>query len=319
MYCLLSASVRLAAFTAVTGCVTHAQSSRPRAPWPPPSGPIRVIIDTDAANEIDDQYALALAFGFPDRLKIEGIVAAHYGDRGGPAGIDASYQEIGRVMEKAGLAGKFPLKRGSEPFTFRDVPPPSEGVRFIIERAQQATPNDPLWLVLLGPATDAAAALQLEPGIADRVVVFWHGRTQWPLRCWNFNAYNDIKAARLLFELPMRFILFDTGTHLTMDMAECERRIATTGPLGRYLYDIRKRSPSWSRPNKGLFDLGDIAALVDPDTVRWERTDAPAVDHDLRYDFSKTQGEIVRIHHVERDQTLDLLVTALGRLPFGRR
>ena len=55
-------------------------------PWPPPAGPLRVVIDTDAANEIADHYALALALGCPDRLKIEGIVAAHFG-------TDASVQK----------------------------------------------------------------------------------------------------------------------------------------------------------------------------------------------------------------------------------
>ena len=38
-------------------------ADRPAAPWPPPSGGLRVIIDADTANEIDDQYALALALG----------------------------------------------------------------------------------------------------------------------------------------------------------------------------------------------------------------------------------------------------------------
>jgi inosine-uridine nucleoside N-ribohydrolase len=287
---------------------------RPQAPWPPPAGPLRVIIDTDAACEVDDQYALALALGSQGRVQLEGIVAAHFGDFGGPEGIVRSYEEVLRVLEKAGMPGRFPVKRGSEPFTFRARSPDSEGVRFILERARAATPEKPLWLVLLGPATDAAAALSIDPAIADRMVVFWHGRTQWPLRCWNFNAYNDIKAARILFELPCRFILFDTGTYLTIPAEETSRRFAPLGPLGAYLHQIRSRNPGYLSPTKGFFDLGDIAALADPACVRWEVTEAPAVDHDLRYDFSKKQGQIVRIYHVERDRAFGLLETALMKL-----
>ncbi len=42
-------------------------------------GPMpRVIIDTDAANEIDDQYALAWALLSQDRLRLEGVTAAPY-------------------------------------------------------------------------------------------------------------------------------------------------------------------------------------------------------------------------------------------------
>lgn len=42
-------------------------------------GPMpRVIIDTDTANEIDDQYAVAWALLSQDRLKLEGVTAAPY-------------------------------------------------------------------------------------------------------------------------------------------------------------------------------------------------------------------------------------------------
>lgn len=289
-------------------------ADRPAAPWPPPSGGVRVIIDADAANEIDDQYALALALGSPDHLRVEGIVAAHYGLAGGSAGIDRSLAEIETVLEKAGMKGKIAVKRGSDPIVYRDRVPPSEGVDFIIERARSATPEEPLWLVLLGPSTDAAAALLKAPEIADRLVVFWHGRTQWPVRCWNFNAYNDIKAAQLLFELPCRLVLFDTGTYLRIHPDESARRFAPLGALGSYLQEIRGWRPGYLSPRKGFFDLGDIAALVDPSCVRWEKVNAPAVGHDLSYNFSRNHGEIVRIYHVDTARTFDLLENALRRL-----
>ena len=44
----------------------------------PPTGRIRVVIDTDAANEIDDQFALAWAFTSRDRFDIEGVTAVPY-------------------------------------------------------------------------------------------------------------------------------------------------------------------------------------------------------------------------------------------------
>jgi inosine-uridine nucleoside N-ribohydrolase len=295
------------------GSLTAAPPQRPTAPWPP-AGPLRIIIDADAANEVDDQYALALALGSPERLRLEGIVAAHFGDAGGAAGIEKSYAEIQRVLEMAGVAGKIPVKRGADPLLYRDAPPRAEGVDFIIERARAGTPEHPLWLVLLGPATDAAAALLRAPDIADRLVVFWHGRTQWPVRCWNFNAYNDIKAARLLFELPCRFVLFDTGTYLRISAGETARRYLPLGPLGQYLHEIRRRSPHYLSANKGFFDLGDIAALVDPGCVRWEKTAAPAVEPDLRYNFGRNFGEIFRIYHVESERAFLLLEHALQRI-----
>lgn len=294
--------------------VLPAQAQRPLPIWPPPPTPVRMIIDADFANEVDDQYALALALGRPDRITIEGFVAAHFGDAGGATGIDKSLTELETVLSKAGMSGKFPVKRGLGPLQYRDRIPPSEGVEFILDKARQSTPQDPLWLVMLGPATDGAAALLKDPSIADRVIFFWHGRTQWPVRAWNFNAYNDIRAVRVLFELPCRFILFDTGTYLRIPFEETARRFAPISPLGAYLHEIRERRPQYMAPEKGFFDLGDIAAVVDSSTVRWETVNAPAVDHDLRYDFSRNHGRIVRIYHVESEPTFSLLEGALRRL-----
>jgi len=287
---------------------------RPAAPWPPPEGPIPVIIDADAANEIDDQYALALAMGSQGRLRIEGLIAAHYGLNGGSNGIDNSYSEIQELLAKAGFQGNIPLLHGSDPIVYRDRCPPSEGVEFIIQKARLASPEKPLWLVLLGPATDAAATFIKAPEVMDRLVIFWHGRTQWPVRCWNFNAYNDIKAAQLLFELPCRFVLFDTGTYLRIDPDEFGSRFAQLGAMGAYLHKIRSRRPGYLSPRKGFFDLGDIAALVEPSSVRWEHVRAPSVGHDLRYNFSHDYGEIVRIYHVETDRAFYLLERALLNL-----
>jgi purine nucleosidase len=296
-----------------------AAAPRPTAPWPPPEGkPPRVILDADMANEIDDQFATALALGRPDRLKIEGIVAAHFGDPGGPKGLDKSIAETDRVLDRAGMKGKIPVLRGADPFTYSAKPPESEGVRFIIETAKTATPEEPIWLVLLGPATDAAAALLSDPSIAGRLIVFWHGRSAWPNECRNFNATNDPKAARLLFSLQCRLVLFDTGTHLTMPPDEAKQRLAPLGPLGAYLSEIRAR-PGWiADPKKGIFDLGDIAALVDPSCVTFERVESPTVTDQLKYDFKKPQGEIVRIGTVDRDRSFALLEDALKRLERRR-
>ena len=288
--------------------------NRPQAPWPPSAGQLRVIIDTDAANEVDDQWAIALALGYPERLKIEGFVAAHYGQRGGARGIERSRASLEATLSAAGLAGRFPLSNGSDPLIYRDRLPPSDGIDFILNTARTATPSDPIWLVLLGPATDAAVALLREPALADRIVVFWHGRSSWPDRCTNFNATNDPIAAQLLFELPCRLVLFDTGKDLTMPMRESERRVGQVGMLGKFLHQIRLGSAYARRDDKGIFDLGDIAALIRPELTSWETPAAPGVQFDLSYDFSRNHGRITRIARIDREGSFVLLDEALARL-----
>lgn len=41
----------------------------------PPQGPVRLLIDTDTANEIDDQYALAWALLSPEHMTVEAMTA----------------------------------------------------------------------------------------------------------------------------------------------------------------------------------------------------------------------------------------------------
>ena len=197
-----------------------------RVPEIPPQGErLRVVIDSDAKGEIDDQWAIALAILSPERFEIEGFVGANFDNQwGGPDSIEKSVREIELILEKAGMAGRWPVKHGSHPMRYQFEPSQSEGVDFIIERAMAGSPENPLWVVGLGAATDMASAFLKEPRIVDRVVVFWHFRTRWPEKCYNFNVFGDVRAARLIFHSPLSFVLFDTGTYLS----------GSSGPMGNW-------------------------------------------------------------------------------------
>jgi inosine-uridine nucleoside N-ribohydrolase len=279
---------------------------------PPKDQQIRVIIDSDAKNEVDDQWAIALALLYPERLIIEGFVASNYAHASvGTSGIQKSYDEINLILEKAGFEGKYPVYRGSHPMRYAYEASESEGVDFIIKKAMEATPEDPLWVVALGTATNLASAILKEPKIIDRVIFFWHGRTQWPNRCVNFNVFGDMHAARLLFHYPVSFVLFDTGTHLYCPMDESEKMVRPYGEIGEYLHEIRKINTVFTLPTKGFFDLGDIAALIDPDIAYWEEVQSPYVDLHLNYKFTNSKGRITRCFHVDRGKTFQLLYDRL--------
>ncbi len=273
---------------------------------PSPGERLRVLIDTDAACEIDDLYAVALALASQERFRIEGFVAAHFGDSGGPRGIEKSLGAIETVLKKAGMIGRFPVKAGAPPFQYSAVPVEAEGVDFIIQRAL-AEEKTPLWVVSLGACTDVASAWLKRPEIARRIVVFWHGRTRfWPEKCFGFNVYNDLKAVRILFTSDLPLILFDTGTDLVCPMAESEQRLKPSGKLGEYLHEFRFSRPDFQSPTKGFYDLGDIATLVDPGLAKWEIVPAPNVNWDLLYQPGQGLGRMMRVHGIDRDKTFEL-------------
>lgn len=276
---------------------------------------LRVVIDTDAKNEIDDQWAIALTILSPERFDIQGFVGANFDNsRGGRQGIAASVKEIKTVLDLAGMADRWPVYAGSHPMQYQFEPSESEGVDFIIDCAMRSSPQDPLWVIGLGAATDIASAILKAPAIIDRIIAFWHFRTHWPEKCYNFNVIGDVRAARLVFHSPLSFALFDTGTYLRCPMEESAIQVAPYGALGAYLHDYRLTDPYFMRPEKGFFDLGDVAALLDPDIACWEVEQCPEVGWDLSYHFTGNLGSILRCYHVDRDATFKLLYDRLHKV-----
>ena len=59
--------------------------------------------------------------------------------------------------------------------------------------------------------------------------------------------------------------------------------------LGHRVFAIDYEN-TWSK--KGFFDLGDIAALIEPGLTKWEVVDCPEVNEYLDYEFKGTKGKI---------------------------
>jgi purine nucleosidase len=180
---------------------------------PEESQRLRVVIDSDTANEIDDQFAIAWALLSPDRLQIEAVHAAPFShgryfqalaeasksrghvaseferiavampaeklevliDLTPPAdGMERSYAEIGRVFEASGIEPGDRIRRGSTDFLSSiDVPLESEATESLIKLAHSANPRDPIYVATIGAPTNVASALLLDPSIAANLRVLF--------------------------------------------------------------------------------------------------------------------------------------------------
>ncbi|RMF01668.1 MAG: hypothetical protein D6768_10115 [Chloroflexi bacterium] len=97
----------------------------------PPAGPVRLVIDTDAHNEIDDQFALAWALLSPDKFHIEGMYAAPYSFALRREPMLEAYRllKAGREAEILDSTGKYInwarqlLQAGIDPYSIPFVPP----------------------------------------------------------------------------------------------------------------------------------------------------------------------------------------------------
>lgn len=269
---------------------------------------LRLLIDTDAANEIDDLYAIALALVSPDRFRIEGFVATHFATWAGPDSTEESYQLLLEELRTAGCEDSYPVAKGGHPMQYRGTASPSEGADLIIERARVGSIDDPLWVVGLGAATNLASAILSAPEIMPLVRYVFHARNEfnWPTRTTQFNVVGDVIAVQTLLESDVPLVWFDTGTALTLSMEESETRLASLGSLGRYLHEFRHRSAYFARSDKGFFDLGDIAWLIEPGLCREERIPAPRLERHCSFDQRTTRGEMRRVFNIDREPTWDL-------------
>ncbi len=202
----------------------------------------RVIIDSDAKNEADDQFAIVHGLLSPT-LDIRGLIPAHFGTRRSDRSLEDSREEVDLLLDLLGLSGSVPVANGA-PSGIPDeqTPADSPGAQLIISESRLATKGDPLFVAFLGPLTDMASAILLDPEIVHReVIVIWIGGRGY--RGFEagpkieFNLSNDIHAANVVFdsEITLWQVPSDVYTKVSVSYAELAEKIADCGRLGRYL------------------------------------------------------------------------------------
>lgn len=201
---------------------------------PPADKQLRLIIDSDAATELDDLFAIALALHAPDRFAIEGFVATHFANKPvGRESIQRSYDLMKEMLAVAGRSGLAPVVKGGDPIPYLTEPSDSDGARLIIERAHAGSADDPLWVAGLGAATNLASAVLLDPSICGKVRYVFHCRSEetWPEYNQQYNVAGDVRAARVLLQSDVPLVWFDTGQQLTVDMRTTEEKLKPLGGL----------------------------------------------------------------------------------------
>jgi inosine-uridine nucleoside N-ribohydrolase len=73
----------------------------------------RVIINTDAKNEVDDQFAIVQAL-LTESFDIRGIIAAHFGDQKSKQSMIDSYDEIIKLMDLMDMNKKNLVYKGAK-------------------------------------------------------------------------------------------------------------------------------------------------------------------------------------------------------------
>src|SRR5690348_11193403 len=202
----------------------------------------RVIINSDAKNEADDQFAIVHALLSPT-LDVRALIPAHFGTHRSERSMEESREEIDRLLELMGRSGDVPVANGAPvPIVDEQTPQDSPGARMILAESKLATPDDPLYVAFLGPLTDMASAVLLEPDLVRRpVVVIWIGGVGYDgvesYAGIEFNLGNDIAAANVVFDsgLTVWQVPSNVYSAVSVSYTELEEKIGGTSELADYL------------------------------------------------------------------------------------
>ena len=276
----------------------------------PPTGKVRMVLDTDTYNEVDDQFALAYALMSPEHMTVEAIYAAPFFNSrsSGPAdGMEKSYEEILRLLEKMQWPAEGLVYRGATAYLDPALKPvESEVVSDLIERALASPADDPLYVIAIGAITNIASAILLEPKIIERIVVVWLGghALEWP-DTYEFNLKQDVPAARLVFDCGVPFVqipCMGVTSHLLTTVAELEAYVSGRGAIGDYLVEIVKgyedNHVGWS---KQIWDIAAIAYLIDPSWVPTQLVHSPILTDQVTWSVDRSRHLIRYANTIHRD------------------
>ena len=284
-----------------------------------------LVIDTDAYNEIDDQFAISYALRAQDRLHLLALCAApfHNERSTGPAdGMEKSYQEILKLLSLAGE--NVPVYRGSTTYLPDEkTPVPSDAAQALAQLAMEHTTENPLYVAAIGAITNVASALLMQPEIADRMVLVWLGGSalHWPDN-QEFNILQDVAAARVAFDSGVPLVLLPCHgvvTHFTTTGPELEYWLRGKNPLCDYLVQQTEDAANayakghvWSRV---IWDVTTIGWLLNREgkfmADRLIPTPIPQYDHHYSEDFRRPLCRYV--YMIRRDELFDDLFTRLAR------
>lgn len=289
-----------------------------------PGARVRMVLDTDAYNEIDDQFALTYALLSPEQLQVEAIYAApfHNSRSSGPGdGMEKSYQEILRLLNFLGVSADGLAYRGSTDYVggARQAQD-NAAVRDLIEKALSSPPDDPLYVVAIGAITNVASALLLAPEIIRHIVVVWLGghALDWP-HTREFNLKQDVGGAQVLLDSGVPLVLLPclgVTSHLLTTLPELQACIGGRNRVGEYLCQIFKEyRPDSFGASSVIWDISTIAWLLNPDWAPSQLRHCPVLTDQVTWSVDRSRHLARVANFVRRDPIFRDLFGKIRALP----
>lgn len=214
------------------------------------AGAERVWIDTDLSigspvREVDDAYALVLAFHSPE-IQIAGL-STTYGNASLGRTTRATLDFVQRFGASPGLEHGDVFAGAKSPRTLGERTRASDALAAALRK-------ETLTYVALGPLTNLATFLRLHPALAERIerVIFLGGQAPGTslafgpnrsFRIHDANVFKDPAAVQIVLssKIPIALVPIEIASRLEIDRDDL-RSLKNSGAAGEYL---ARRSGIW--------------------------------------------------------------------------
>ena len=294
-----------------------------------PTRRVDAILDTDAFNEVDDQFAIGYMLLSQERINTVGICAAPFHNKLSASAADGMEKSYSEILKLLSLMGRDDFAknvyRGSTRWLPDDKTPViSDAAKYIAETAKKYSPENPLYVVAIGAITNVASAILLEPeAMRENTVIVWLGGQAFH---WHdtkeFNMFQDYAAARVVFDcgapvvvLPCMGVVSEFRT----SRPELEHWLVGKTPLSDYLAkntiehaEAYGAGTAWTRI---IWDVTAVAWLLnDGDKFMKSRLESsPIVTDSGVYGFDGRRHHIRYVYWINRDKLFtDLFKTLNG-------
>ena len=270
--------------------------------------PISVILDTDAYNEVDDQFCIAYCMRAPDRVRLLSINAAPFLNARAESaadGMERSYREILKVMALVNADSDIPVYRGSPRF-MQNVTDfvASEAVENIIRTVDDC--EEPVVILAIGAITNVASALVKRPDLAQKTAVIWlGGHALHHSDSREFNMVQDVPAAQVVFDSGIPLLQIPCKgvcTEFRTSPPELEYYLRGKSALCDYLIDnvsvaCRTRYAS----SRVIWDVTAAATLICPAGCEIVQIPRPRITAESCYSFDNARPHYLYVRALNRD------------------
>ncbi len=287
-----------------------------------PEGIIDVVIDTDAATEVDDPFAIAYALCSGERLNVKAIFAAPFAMNektdNPKTGMEMSYAEICNVMNLINKTNQEIVFKGSENYLLdKSKPMKSDAANRLIELSKDYSKDKPLYVLAIGAITNIASALLLCPELIEKIVIVWLAGDDFYQSPNAYNVYQDVKSAQVIFDSGVPLIHVpcrNVTSHMLTSVPELESCIGGKNALCDYLIGLVKEYGddhfAWG---KQIWDIAVIGYMLDASYADVEIVHAPIITDQLTWSFDYKRHFIKNVRKIDRDKIFRDMFIKLGK------